>query len=299
MNLAGRMSGLIEDGFLPIDSVIISDHNNLVVASENEKSVTRIGMTAATILKENPNDVEYSHNLAYKLGSQASVLSPFNEKPVLVDDLVLSAFPMLKPVDWKNISGESLFDVIDSFQNSYFRVSDATDLSSLDVYDYASKRMKKIETSGSYDKQAFDITAVALSALEISFPFSELCADDTSLVHGDLHAGNILENDAGILSIIDLDSIAHGPRLYDLASWNVRFIRGDSAPIDKAIAVARGRYDWNEEAYQALMGWKIISSMTHALRHENAKSASSTVETLAKIGKYVTQLPAVFRVVNE
>lgn len=145
MNLAGRMSGLIEDGFLPIDSVIISDHNNLVVASENEKSVTRIGMTAATILKENPNDVEYSHNLAYKLGSQASVLSPFNEKPVLVDDLVLSAFPMLKPVDWKNISGESLFDVIDSFQNSYFRVSDTTDLSSLDVYDYASKRMKKLK----------------------------------------------------------------------------------------------------------------------------------------------------------
>lgn len=114
-----------------------------------------------------------------------------------------------------------------------------------------------------------DFVQARLAEYDQTFPFHQLVADDTALVHGDLHAGNIVVDSNGSPFLIDFDSAALGPSQYDMASWVVRAMRGDRAPVEsmRLTAIRQGRY--KKESFEALTGWKILSSMSHILRYSN------------------------------
>lgn len=255
-------------GLIAKDAEIVSIHNNLVVRSLEEETVARIGKISDIENREDPADLRYSHRIARMLGERAFVLAPMHEYPSQYGDLILSTFPMLSEVDWAGVNGVSINEVLEVFGGSLEDVERDIELRELDVAKYSHDRIASLEGTPIQDSREYEYVTQLLINHQVRCPFSELKDDDPALTHGDFHHGNILSTKKGELRIIDLDSVSRGPRLYDIASWRVRGVRGDVAPTKEAVDLARNSSYWNEEAYLALIGWKILSSMTHVLRYE-------------------------------
>ena len=119
-----------------------------------------------------------------------------------------------------------------------------------------------------YDQRLVEYVQTETHRMDSQYPFEQLTQRDTSLVHGDFKADNIATDHEGRLKAIDLDAVAVGPGLYDLASWRLRSQMGDSAPIEEVANVGRQTDTWDEDAYTSLIGWKAISSMSFTLRYE-------------------------------
>lgn len=279
------ISDLINKGHLPSDSEIIAHNNNVVVGSILEQTVTRIGRLSVIADSGYHGNIYYSHHLAWLLRNNGSVLAPVTEQPIIDGDYILSTFPMLMPADWRNVSGHDLYRVVADFNDGYIHIKGLLNLRELDIANAATERIMHIHRTGQpYDEQSLTNIQAALDDHQHRYPFRELREASPALLHCDLHSGNILTDKNNALRIIDLDSVAKGPRLYDVASWMVRHQRdGGDAPIDIMIETAQYSKTWDEEAYRALMGWKILSSMTYNLLQEEPQSASIKNNKLAKV----------------
>lgn len=277
------VSRLIEEGFIPQDSEIITTHNNLVISSQQEKTVSRIGKLSLIMQRADPGDIRYSHQVAWIASDVAPVVRPVSQHPEESGDIVISTFPLRGKVDWSVQEPKTILDMLVKFNTSLSYVSANLVLRDFDISQYAQERLDFVKKHDYRDNElTFEYVQNMLILHQSLYPFNELTQADPALVHGDLHAGNIVSGTDRSLEIIDLDSAAKGPRFYDLASWRFRHEMGDIAPIDRVVEEASSMNIWNQESYNALIGWKAISSMTHILNYEKPSDIKQGVASLAR-----------------
>lgn len=277
-----RIDKLISDNVLPPDSKVLSEHNNTVVMSEHVQIVARIALQKAMHERDDPGDLVYSHRLSWNLGSAAGVVSPIEREPIVHHGTVISIYPLMLPVDWNRISAEQMSQTIGMFNTA---AVDKPSLRVMDIEDYAERRINYAESSEVGQYPYVEIVRHAFDMYRKSYPFQQLIDDSPSLVHGDLHTGNIVTDENYKPLLIDLDSAAIGPAHYDIASWHVRNARGDNAPTDAMTDILRRDIGWDEESFRALMGWKVVSSLTHTVRYEMSDKQRDTIRHLFRIAR--------------
>lgn len=263
---AAVLTAFKAEGLLPDDSTVISTHNNLVVASATEKVVFRIARISSIEQRVDPGDIRYSHHVAWLLGERASVLRPIEEKPRQYGDFVFSIYPLMTAVDWQAQRPSTLVQAVVGLGQALHMINGRVKLRCMNVEEYAQERLEFARTHG-VDGGTLKWAVAMLEHYKVHHSFLGLTEFDTALVHGDLHAGNVVEDERGQVLFLDLDSIAVGPRLYDLASWQVRSELGDEAPLKQMVAQAQNLPSWSENQFRALVGWKLLSSVTHILRY--------------------------------
>ena len=276
------LNTFIAEGLLPEDSEVISTHNNLVVASASAKIVSRIARISKMGQRIDPGDIRYSHKVAWLLAERTSVLRPTTESPCQHGDFVFSTFPLLGPVDWSAQNPVVILNAVMDLGYAFQSVC-RIELRHLNIEEYAQERLEYAE-SRNIGEGVLEWASDLLGYYRRHYAFLRLVELDSALTHGDLHAGNAVEDQNGKAFFIDLDSIAVGPRLYDLASWRVRRELGDGAPVDKMVAQARRLPSWNEGEFSALMGWKLLSSVTHTLRYTNISEVFGRLSVLDACG---------------
>lgn len=274
------MSGLnqlVSEGILPVDSQVLTEHNNTIVVSESEQIVARIAMQAAMQEREDPGDLIYSHRLSWNLGATAGVVTPLEAEPKVYNGFVLSIYPLMQPIKWAHVSAEQMSRTVRLFNEASVA---NPQLRTMDIGSYAQQRINQVECEeGGQSAELVDVQN-ALDAYQGSYPFHELTTNSPSLVHGDLHTGNVVTDKDNKPLLIDLDSAAIGPTNYDIASWHVRHFRGDTAPTAEMLENFRLHPGWSEESFRALMGWKVISSLTHTLRYERKSDRRRVINHL-------------------
>lgn len=283
------MDRLLDEKLIPADSEIVSTHNNLIVTSKKEATVSRIGKLSLIAQREDPGDITYSHRLAWVASDVAPVVRPVSEEPIQKEGIIISSFPLREKVDWSESSPGSIQDMISSFNGALGYVGERLVLRDFDISKYAQQRLDYAYHHGFNQMQVLDNAQRILSAHQMAYPFRELTDDDPALVHGDLHVGNVVAN-KNSLEIIDLDSVARGPKLYDIASWRVRREISDVAPIDRVVDISSKFATWDDESFRALIGWKIISSMTNAIRYEKSENLRSRIVELGRCAHHLDAL---------
>jgi hypothetical protein len=283
-----NINRLLDEKLVPADSEVISIHNNLVLISKREAVVSRIGKLSLIAQREDPGDITYSHRLAWVSSDVAPVVRPVSEDPIQKEDIIISSFPLREKVDWSTCNPESIHDMLSYFNGALTYVSERATLRDFDISEYAQQRLDYAYHHGFNHMEILDNTQRILSAHQMAYPFHELTDNDPALVHGDLHAGNVVAH-KNSLEIIDLDSVARGPKLYDIASWRLRQEISDVAPVDRVVDISSKLATWDDESYRALIGWKIISSMTNAIRYEKSENLRSRI---VELGRCAHQLDA-------
>lgn len=261
-----NVESLVVDGVLPSDVEVLSTHNNLVVASKGHGIVFRIARITSIEKRIDPGDLRYAHKVAWILGEFAPVLMPTHETPLQYGDIIVSAFPLRPLVDWSSKATREIVEAVTTLGQAFGPVRERVSLRRMDVSDYAGDRLQLAHENGANSSLVRWATRL-LRYYRVRHSFAGLLEADPALVHGDLHAGNAVEDEDSSVLFIDLDSIAEGPRLYDLASWHVRRALGDQAPIDDIASQAKYIVNWNEDVFHVLVGWKLLSSVSHVLRY--------------------------------
>ena len=282
----GAVQKLISMGLVNADTEVLSSHNNLIMKSPSERVVYRIAEIASMLSREDPGNLHYSHEAAWVSADVAPVVRPINRRPVEDEGFIVSSYPERQQIDWTNHDPKNALDTILELNNSLGYVSSAMELRTIDIPSYSLSRLDFAAASeGTKDSRSLDIVKRIFEKHSAEYPFYELLDADMGLVHGDLHATNLVRNDAGGAELIDMDSLSIGPKTYDIASWRVRHELGDIAPVDIMLEMRRLDGDWNEDLFRSLMGWKIISSMTHVLRYEqNHLKIPDRVRQLGEVG---------------
>lgn len=260
------VESLVNAGILPADAEVLSTHNNLVVASKGHGTVFRISRITSIQQRIDPGDLRYAHKVAWILGEFAPVLRPIHELPFQYGDIIVSVFPLRRLVDWSDKLTREIVEAVVTLGQAFEPMRERVNLRRMDVSDYASNRLQYAPENGA-DPTLVRWATRLLQHYQTRYSFAEMLEADPALVHGDLHAGNAVEGEKSSILFIDLDSIAMGPRLYDLASWHVRRAQGDEAPIDNIANQAERIVHWNEDVFRALIGWKLLSSVSHVLRY--------------------------------
>lgn len=266
-----NLEQLKERGLVPHDSRVISEHNNTIIESAAERLIGRVATLSSIESRDTPGDIRYAHALAWEMRNKGAVVAPVTERPIVEDGVVVSLYPKLNQAVWTSLKAPALHRKMSIFSNSLDVLSEdmSHELYVLDISEYATRRLDGVKNEKQEcDEGLIELVGNNLDYYTQSYPFPELTADDGALVHGDLHANNIVATDAGEPRIIDLDSVSTGPRLYDLASWHIRSLRGDAAPTVEMIELEKRMGNWKEESFKALMGWKVLSSLTHELKYQ-------------------------------
>ena len=284
MNSDERLIFLKSEGALPLDSRIISTHNNLVVTSDTEDIVARISTVDQMKARKDPGNLFYSHEMSKVIGRDGAVLSPIDEKPIRIGENIISRYPKMPIPDWSRVSGDRLASAVNKlngFSYQTMRLQHGNRIRHMDVACYVHDRLNSIDNSTNKNSALY--IQKILDEYCVHYCFSAAAKQSDGLVHGDMHSGNVVL-DKNELLFIDLDSIAIGPREYDLASWCVRSMRGDAAPAIEAtrISVDEGLAD--KDLLRAMIGWKVLSSMSHELVYDFENSESKIIE-LARIAE--------------
>ncbi|MEO5950340.1 MAG: aminoglycoside phosphotransferase family protein [Candidatus Saccharimonadales bacterium] len=284
MNNSERLKFLSSEGVIPLDSRIISTHNNLVVASDSESIVARISTVAQIEARKDPGDLIYSHKMSNVIGRDGAVLSPIDERPIEFGENIISRYPKMPIPDWSEVSGDELAEAarkLNSFPYQTAGLFRNNRIRHMNVADYVQSRLKSLDDQP--NKNAVTYIQKILDKYRTDHCFSTAAIQSGGLVHGDMHSGNVVSANNQLL-FIDLDSIAIGPREYDLASWCVRRMRGDVAPAVEAttLSVAEGLV--NKDLIRSMVGWKVLSSMSHELVYNPINSESKIIE-LARIAE--------------
>lgn len=274
------VSQLVDKNILPSDTEILSSDNNLITFSKKEKIIARIGRLSLIDQREDPGDIQYSHEIAWAADSSSPIVRPIDQSPIIDDDLIVSRFPAMEKVDWHKHSGEDIVALLNGISESFDCIRNKITLKQLDISDYAQKRIDSCLHKNDYMYPTINYVQNILNLQETKYPFGELVKKSPSLVHGDLHARNVVSDHDGNLMVIDLDSMKIGPALYDIASWRVRREQGDDAPVEQAVNLARESNQWDEILYRALIGWKAVSSMTHLLKYGDPRTIKEEINLL-------------------
>lgn len=269
MNTNVCIESLVRSGDIPDDVKVVSTNNKVVVVSQGHHLVARIGSLADINQRDDPHDLRYSHTASWLAGDVAPVVKPLHNEPLIRSGYVISSYPLLKTgVDLGASGANNIYAMVRDFGNALTTVTEGMSLRRLDVAQYVQARLKYMRDSLDHDQRAVEYVAEEIDRLNSQCPFSELVEHDTALIHGDIKTDNVVATSSGELRIIDLDAVAIGPRLYDLASWRLRSELGDSAPVENTVAIGRQTATWDEESYRSLIGWKAVSSMSYTLRYE-------------------------------
>ena len=284
MNYEKRLIFLKSEGAIPLDSRVISSHNNLVVASDSECIVARISTKEHIETRKDPGNLIYSHELSNAIGYEGAVLSSIDIAPIVIGENVISRYPKMPIPDWSTISGDKLAETVYKLNSfSYQRISQYRNnqIRYMNVAAYVQDRIDSLDNSS--DKKSITYVQQKLNIYNTDYNFNTAAVQSSGLVHGDLHSGNVVLADSDLL-FIDLDSVAVGPREYDLASWCVRSMRGDKAPAIQATAISISEGLTNKDLISSMVGWKVLSSMSHELVY-NPTNVESNVSELAHIAE--------------
>lgn len=283
MKAAERLTFLKAEGILPADSRVISTHNNLVVVSDSEDTVARISTIDKIKSRKDPGDLFYSHRMSNDIGHGGAVLPPIDKEPIMFGENIISRYPKMQIPDWSNITGDELVQIVHKLNDFSYRsgVSGDTTIREMDVARYVQDRLSSLDDSTNRYSVAY--VKKILAKYCANYSFTTAIEQSDGLVHGDMHSGNVV-SDKGELLFIDLDSIAIGPREYDLASWCVRSMRGDIAPAIEAATISVEEGLSNKDLVRSMVGWKVLSSMSHELVY-NPMDSESEVGKLARIAE--------------
>ncbi len=277
---------LTHEGLIPEDSVVISERDNLIVSSMLEQTVSRISTIHAINRREGSGDIIYSHELSYGIGRRGAVVSPVSHVPDYYKKYVISTYPLLRPFYPELVKAETLSDSIQQFNAfSIDDIAPAVLVKTMNIPHYAGTRIARAAHTLECDEYEHTINAVmcTLDYYNDSFNFRQLIKEDPSIVHGNMHAGNVVTEENGKPLFIDLDSAAIGPRLYDIASWRVRQLRGEPAPTDEIVTESVRSKDASR--LRSLIGWNILYSMTQALRYSAPDKIHDDLRKLADIAQ--------------
>jgi len=283
MNARRCIETLVSNRDLPDDAEVVSTNNKIVAISRREKLVARIGSTANLNLRDDPHDLRYSHKVAWLAGDTAPVVKPLSSEPIVSGDYVISTYPLLNnEANLDKSSVGEIYTMSRDFGDALTAVETDMVLRRLDVGTYVRERLDSMYDNPRYSQELVGYVSEEVDRMDSQSPFDQLMQNDTALIHGDLKADNIVLDHEGRLKAIDLDAVAVGPRLYDLASWRLRQELGDDAPVGEVVEVGRKTNTWNEDAYRALIGWKAISSMSFTLKYEIPEVYEKKVKDIAK-----------------
>lgn len=289
---------LIEKNLVGSDAEVISSHNNLILRSPSRRIVYRIAEIATMLTREDPGNLRYSHDAAWISADVAPVTRPTSRLPHESDGFIVSSYPERRHVNWSNHDINDVSFAVSRLGNSLEHVSSAMELRTIDIPSYAQDRLDFAKVSvGGEALRSVDAVGRFFERHNAEYPFRELIEEDKGLVHGDLHATNLVCNDQGEAEIIDMDSLSIGPKTYDIASWRIRQELGDAAPVDSMVGIRRLDNGWNEDLFRSLMGWKIISSMTHAIRYE--QNSYEMARKIRKLEEISLQLKSLHITTNE
>ncbi len=266
---------------IAVDSDIISTHNNLVISSEADNTVFRISSLDIIQARDDPGNLMYAHLLSKSIGTVGGVLPPIDDEAIEFEGNIISRYPKMDHPDWRSVSAVNLSKAVLRLNNFPYATIDAT-VRRMDVASYAQSRLDSVDhlRVGSLADASQDM----LDFYVENHNFSAASAQSEGLVHGDLHAGNVVQDSkSGDLLFIDLDSIAIGPKEYDLASWCVRSMRGDQAPATEATKIAIDKGELDYDTVRSMIGWKALSSITHELVYNfnNPEQQIAEIATIA------------------
>ena len=268
---------LIQNQLLPKDSLVLSCSNNFIIESPSLKIISRVNEVAAMKEREDPGDLIYAHRCAWELSRSAPIVRPINHHPNIYKGIVISSYPTRCNVNWSKL------DIAYKLSLAIYKLNNTRPIDgmrTLNVEQYASNRLIYCQKSNRYKSNIVDAVLEDLYTHNTRYPFIDLVRIEPGVVHGDLHATNVVLHGTSP-EFIDMDSVAIGPKLYDIASWTVRYALGDKAPLFEILQHFKDIGRWDQEIFSSLMGWKILSSMTHILRYEkNEKNALSRLYRL-------------------
>lgn len=274
---------LLKKGLIPSDTAIVSDHNQLVLLSKKAAKVFRVTTSREIQKRADPGNICYAHQKSWELSSALPVLKPLMKDVERFQEIILSTYPLLKEAKWAKRDAEWIMSALSKFHS--FDVS-KVELRKMNIQEYARERLVSIDKQRKREfEKKISWAENLLKEYSESYPFEQLTSYAPTVVHGDLHQKNIVETKKGEKVIIDLDSVAVGPAAYDLASWRVRELLGDQAPVALAAEKFFDQYKELVKQYKILMGWKIVSSVTNVLKNGSNEAINAQIELLASIGK--------------
>ena len=255
---------LYRAGIVSADSEVIHNRRNTILKSNKDHIVYRV--SEGKIQDDTPQDVAYSHDLSWQIAqSSNAVLSPLNAKPIIYDEFIVSQYSLADP-EIDKCSTQEFVKLLGRAAN--IAVGHLAKLRKLNVYDYVRDRLELSTSNDAAHLRKWLQYYYQAHSEEYAATISD-CA--TGFVHGDLHSNNIVKHE-GMLKLIDLDSASSGPPSYDLATWHLRYLSGDDRLVDVQAMVdtVKNEEEWNDSLYQAMIGWKTLSSMSYLLlNYEN------------------------------
>lgn len=259
---------IADEAELPTDSVELARQRFHVVAcSQAEGQVFRVGLadTGATLV--DPCDVGRSHMLAVAMGSAGlNVLAPATSTPMRRGRYVVSAFPLAEPLaatGWRTNEPA----LLGAAMPRWARFSSEL-LVPLDIPGYTAERLRTAEgCSNGALRAAAEWCHAQRDSLQLQYPWTQLMRV-RGCIHGDPNLGNLVRvRSTSTPLFIDLDSVKHGPRWYDLAVMQLYAIRFASSYPWQTIMAAYERADGTVQldALRGLRRWKEFSSATQLL----------------------------------
>ena len=270
---------LVDKGLVPEDVEVISQTNNLILRSRATKVVARVSFSNTKTERDDPQDASYSHGIAWAMADRGlPVLRPLTPKPLTLDSMVVSLFPLAENVQITDQNYPEIAKVIEEFASFH-----TPGLRSVDIEKYTQDRLGKVQDQNYRANQRLhDAITFARLTHQKSFSFQDA---QVGTVHGDIHSGNMVRHEGKIL-LIDLDATARGHLFYDFASWRLRQELFDhSVNVEKIVDYARKSSKWDEEAYRALMGWKALSSLTYVLAYGDESTATQHANAIGLAAK--------------
>jgi hypothetical protein len=289
VNTQRSIEKLVSNGDIPNDAEVVSENNKIVVISRRECIVARIGNLANAKLRDDPHDLSYSHKAAWLAGDFAPVVKPLHETPIVSGDHLISSYPLLNnELRLDESRASDIFSMARDLGMALPVVESGMSLRAMNVPAYVQERLDHMLDNPGYNQSLVEYVNNELQRMNRESRFSQLVEDDRALVHGDFKADNVVADNDGNLKAIDLDAVAIGPRLYDLASWRLRSEMGDKAPVEEVVNAGRQTEAWREDSYRSLIGWKAISSMSFTLRYEapeiNERKVAHIAESATILG---------------
>ena len=292
MHKSIELGRLAENGHIPDDYRVVSTNNKIVIVSSEQALVARISRVSVDTERDDPHDLRYSHRVSWLAGTVAPVVQPHDPHPIVVEDHLISRYPLLQTGPELGIDeADEILDLTESLSDALSAVERDVRLRRLDVPSYVGHRHQQLVTSMP-QSEAIDFLGAELDRMNQEYPFSQLVERNKGLVHGDFKADNLVADAQSRLQAIDLDAAAVGPRYFDLAAWRFRCEMGDPAPIENVVELRRKRAGWNEEEYRALIGWKAISSLSFTLRYEQDDMQEGKVQDIIRSGRALGSLQA-------